>query len=173
MKSINLGVADDLPPVEWSSIVEKLDSGTGPDPDAHNARSTWLTTLNADGSPHVTPVGAIWMDGTFWFQTGDTRKRQNIMRDPRCSIALSIRDADVVLEGEAMPVSDPQNVARAVEAWNAGGWPVEPDETGVGITAPFNAPAQGPPPWTVFRIDPRSAVVALGTEPGGLTRFEF
>jgi hypothetical protein len=113
------------------------------------------------------------MDGTFWFQTGDTRKRQNIMRDPRCSIALSIRDADVVLEGEAMPVSDPQNVARAVEAWNAGGWPVEPDETGVGITAPFNAPAQGPPPWTVFRIDPRSAVVALGTEPGGLTRFEF
>ncbi len=50
---------------------------------------------------------------------------------------------------------------------------MEPDESGSGITAPFNAPAQGPPPWAVYRIEARSVIVGLGTEPGGLTRFRF
>jgi hypothetical protein len=50
---------------------------------------------------------------------------------------------------------------------------VEPDESGSGITAPFNAPSQGPPPWNVYRIEPRSATVVSSTEPGGLTRFRF
>lgn len=173
MERINLGTADDLPPVDWEAIAERLESRTRPDPGAHNAISTWLTTVNADGSPHVTPVGAIWLDGTFWFQTGDTRKRQNIESDPRCAVAVSIKDADVVLEGDAVPVTDPDSVARATEKWRETGWPVEPDQSGTGITAPYNAPAQGPPPWTVYRIEPHSAVVVLGTEPGGLTRFNF
>ena len=173
MKIINLGADDRLPPVDWSAISGTLDAGSAPAPDAHNARTTWLTTVNEDGSPHVTAVGAVWLDGAFWFQTGTTRKRRNVERDPRCSLAVSIRDADVVVEGDATLVTDPQTVARVAKAWAEGGWPVEPDESGSGITAPFNAPSQGPPPWHVFRIEPRSATVALGTEPGGLTRFTF
>lgn len=173
MKTINLGVADGLPPVSWDGIVEKLHDRVAPARDAHNARTTWLTSLNEDGSPHVTAVGAMWLDGTFWFQTGDTRKGRNIERDPRCSIALSILDADVVFEGDASRVTDPAAVARVAEAWADDGWPAEPDASGTGITAPFNAPSQGPPPWHVYRIEPRSATVVLGVEPGGLTRFTF
>lgn len=174
MEIINLGKADGLPPVQWTAVKEKLDAGSAPAPDAHNSRTTWLTTLNPDGSPHVTPVGAIWLDDTYWFQTGEgTRKARNVERDPRCSIAVSIRDADMVFEGEAVRVTEPAKVARAANAWAEGGWPAEPDESGSGITAPFNAPSQGPPPWNVYRISPRSATVVLGTEPGGLTRFEF
>jgi hypothetical protein len=37
----------------------------------------------------------------------------------------------------------------------------------------LNAPSQGPPPWNVYRIEPRSPIVTLATEPGGLTRFRF
>ena len=174
METINLGVEDELPPVNWDAIVAKLVDGSAPAPDAHNARTTWLTTLNDDGSPHVTAVGAVWVDGTFWFQTGArTRKSRNVARDPRCSVALSILGADVVVEGDAAQVTDPAKVARVARAWAEGGWPVEPDPSGTGITAPFNAPAQGPPPWNVYRIEPRSATVALGDEPGGLTRFRF
>jgi hypothetical protein len=173
MEIINLGAADGLPPVAWETVVEKVDAGSPPAPDAHNARTTWLATINADGSPHVTAVGAIWMDGTFWFQTGATRKARNVGRDPRCSIALSIRDADVVFEGDAARVTDPNIVQRAAKAWADQGWPAEQDESGSGIVAPFNAPSQGPPPWNVYRLVPRSAIVALGTEPGGLTRFNF
>lgn len=174
MRSINLGVADGLPPVEWGPIAERLVDGSAPTPDAHNARTTWLTTINEDGSPHVTAVGAVWVDDTYWFQTGEgTRKRRNVDRDPRCSIAVSIRDSDVVLEGQATRVTDADGLARAAEAWADGGWPAEPDPSGTGITAPFNAPSQGPPPWYVYRIEPASATVVLGTEPGGLTRFTF
>ena len=174
MEIINLGAADGLPPVDWTAVTETLDAGSAPAPDAHNARTTWLTTLNEAGSPHVTAVGALWLDGAFWFQTGSrTRKSRNVARDSRCSIAVSIRDADVVIEGDAARVTDPAVVARAAKAWADNGWPAELDESRSGITAPFYAPSQGPPPWHVYRVAPRSATVALGTEPGGLSRFRF
>ena len=174
MEITNLGEADGLPPVDWSAIAGKLDAGSAPAPDALNSRTTWLSTVNEDGSPHVTAVGALWLDGTFWFQTGaGTRKGRNVTRDPRCSIAVSIRDADVVLEGDAARVTDRGALARIAKAWADQGWPAEPDESGPGITAPFNAPSQGPPPWNVYRIEPRSAIVTLLAESGGLTRFRF
>lgn len=174
MEIINLGEADGLPPVDWSTVVEKLESGLPPAPDGHNSRTTWLTTVNEDGSPHTTAVGALWLDGTFWFQTGSrTRKGRNVAREPRCSVAISIRDADVVLEGDATRVVDSDSVARLAKAWADQGWPAEPHESGTGITAPFNAPALGPPPWNVYRIKPRSVTVTLSAEPGGLTRFRM
>src|SRR5438046_10700552 len=102
MDIINLGAADGLPPVNWANVVEKLDAGSPPAPDAHNARTTWLATVNEDGSPHVTAVGAVWVDGSFWFQTGaGTRKSRNVARDPRCTLAISILGAAVVVEGDA------------------------------------------------------------------------
>jgi pyridoxine/pyridoxamine 5'-phosphate oxidase len=173
MKAINLAAAEGLPAVEWTAVVDKLTAGSAPDQDAVNSRTTWLCTVNADGSPHLTAVGALWLDGTFWFQTGATRKGRNVARDPRVSLAVSIRDADVVVEGDAVRVSEPGAVARIAKAWADQGWPAEPDESGSGITAPFNAPTQGPPPWHVYRIEPRSAIVVSSAEPGGLTRFNF
>src|SRR3954452_23325119 len=174
MESINLGVADGLPTLNWADFAEKLSAGSAPEPDSPNSRTTWLTTVNDDGSPHVTPVGALWVDDAWWFQTSaGTRKGRNVARDPRCSLAVSIRDADVVIEGDAARVTEPAAVARIAKAWADQGWPAEPDEGGSGITAPLNAPSQGTPPWNVYRIEPRSATVVLGTEPGGLPRFRF
>lgn len=174
MEIINLGATEGLPPVDWTTVAARLDARSAAAAGAHNAWTTWLTTINSDGSPHVTPVGAMWLDGTFWFQTGEgTRKSRNLARDPRCSIAVSIWDADVVLDGNAARVTEPAAVARVAKAWADTGWPVEPDASGTGITAPFNAPTQGPPPWNVYRIEPRSAVVAMQSEPGGLSRFRF
>ncbi len=174
METMNLGSADGLPPMEWATVASKLDTGTPPSPEDHNSKSTWLSTVNEDGSSHLVPVGAIWLDGTFWFQTGaGTKKAHNIARDPRCSIAVSVSEADIVVEGNAVVVKEPAAVARAAKAWADQGWPAEPDETGSGITAPFNAPSQGPPPWDVYKVDIRSVVAILGVEPGGLTRFRF
>src|SRR5579872_5250533 len=126
MEITNLGTAEGLPPVDWAAVAAKLDAGSAPAPDALNSRTTWLSTVNEDGSPHVTAVGALWLDGTFWFQTGSgTRKCRNVARDPRCSIAVSIRDADVVVEGEAAQVTDPGALGRVAQAWVDQGWPVE------------------------------------------------
>ena len=75
MEITNLGKADGLPPVDWAAVAEKLDARSAPAPDAMNSRTTWLSTVNEDGSPHVTAVGALWLDGTFWFQTGAGTRR--------------------------------------------------------------------------------------------------
>src|ERR1700684_3938460 len=140
MEIINLGQADGLPPVDWAAVAGKLAAGSAPAPDAVNARTTCLSTVNQDGSPHVTAVGALWLDGTFWFQTGTgTRKGRNVARDPRYSIALSVRDADVVIEGDAARVTEPDALARIAKAWADNGWPAEPDEARPGITAPVHA----------------------------------
>ncbi len=56
MDVINLGATDGLPPVNWASVVEKLDVASQPAPDAHNARTTWLLTTNEDGSPPCHPA---------------------------------------------------------------------------------------------------------------------
>ena len=89
MKVINLAQAEGLPPVDWTAVVDKLATGSVPNPDSPNSRTTWLTTVNEDGSPHVTAVGAIWLDGTYWFQTGaGTHKCRNVSRDGRCSVAM-------------------------------------------------------------------------------------
>jgi hypothetical protein len=58
--------------------------------------------------------------------------------------------------------------------WASSGWPASPDESGTGITAPFNAPTLGPPPWFVYEVKPRTAT-AVGTaeDTGGSTRWRF
>ncbi len=174
MESINLGVAEGLAPVDWEAVVGRLASREAPTGEESQGFRTWLATSNADGSPHVTQVGALWVDGAFWFQTGArTRKARNVGRDPRCSVAVSVSGADVVVEGDAARVTDGVALARIAKAWVAIGWPAEAHESGTGITAPYNAAGLGPAPWNVYRIEPRSAVVQLTVEPGGLTRFKF
>src|SRR3954452_13998341 len=102
MEIVNLGAADDLPPVDWSAIVGKIDSGSAPERDAANSRTTWLSTVNEDGSAHVTAVGAVWSGAALWFQTGaSTRTCHSVARARRCSVAISVPGADVLFEGDA------------------------------------------------------------------------
>lgn len=176
MTATNLAGLYDLPPMDLDAVHARLDRdftqapGTG-GPDRHTC---WLTTLNADGSPHVTGIGAIWRDGAFWFETGrTTRKGRNVARDPRCALSVALREFDLVVEGDAVLVTDPVLVGARALDWAAEGWPCEVDESGTALTAPFSAPSAGPPPWHVYRVDVR-AMTALGTvEPGGATRWTF
>ena len=110
----------------------------------------------------------------FWFQTGDgTRKAKNVARDKRCTGSLSTNEFDLAVNGSAEKVSNAADVARVSAVWVAGGWTCEVDASGIGLTAPFNAPAVGPAPWFVYRITPLSATSVSRIEPGGATRWTF
>ena len=176
MKTANLGEADGLTAIDWSLVEAQLaDLLLHDDPRSPNRATFWLTTLNADGSPHVTSVGALWHAGACWFQTGRrTRKANNVARDPRCTIAVGTKGFDVMIAGEAERVTDPTAVADIAALWAQSGWPAQPDESGAGITAPFNAPALGPPPWFVYELKPHTAT-AVGTaeDTPGSTRWQF
>jgi hypothetical protein len=175
MKAKNIDSPAENPAQDWRDITSEFDKGDfmSLDNDGPPRYTTWLTTLDADGSPHVTAVGAVWDGSTFWFQTGDpTRKAKNLARDERCALSLTVAGADVVVEGTAEKVTDPESVARIAEIFaTRGGWPATPDEAGTGITAPFNAPGLGPPPWFVYRITPTEATSV--TQKGGSTRWTF
>src|SRR5262245_35262826 len=162
MKAKNLADLYKLPLLDWHRVESRLKEGlsqapgTG-GPDRHTC---WLATINPDGSPHVTGVGALWTDGAFWFETGErSRKGRNLARDPRCTLSVAADDFDVVVDGEASMVTDPATVADMAERWAAEGWPCRVDETGRALTADFSAPSAGPPPWFVYRLAPRRATV--------------
>ena len=176
MQTKNLADLYRLPTLEWDAFAAKLAAGytqapgTG-GPDRH---SSWLATIDADGSPHVTGLGTIWLDGAFVFETGRaSRKGRNLARDPRCTISLALHDFDLVVEGEAELVTDPAFVADVAARYRAEGWPAEVDETGTALTAEFSAPSAVPPPWHVYRVAPKTAMVLETVEPGGATRFTF
>lgn len=172
MNVTNLGEHDGLPAIEWNEVATQLADLLTHD---QRARSFWLTTLNADGSPHTTSVGGLWYAGSCWFQTGErTRKANNVARDPRCSISVSTHSFDVMLAGEARRVTDPKAVDEVAALWARGGWPARPDDSGTGITAPYNAPTLGPPPWFVYEIKPRTATaVGVSEETPGSMRWRF
>jgi hypothetical protein len=88
-------------------------------------------------------------------------------------LSIAAHDFDLVLDGEARQVRDPATVAKMAALWAEAGWPCRVDDSGVALTAEFSAPSAGPPPWYVYRIEPRTATALLTIEPGGATRWDF
>jgi hypothetical protein len=176
MEGTNLADLYGTPLLDWTSIEARLDQGLSQAPGAGgpDRHTCWLATVNRDGSPHVTGVGALWVDGAFWFETGEgTHKGRNLARDPRCSLSVATHAFDLVVDGEAHQVTDPATVAAMAERWASEGWPVRVDETGSALTAEFSAPSAGPPPWFVYCLTPHVATALLTVAPGGATRWRF
>jgi Pyridoxamine 5'-phosphate oxidase len=176
MQMKNLAGLYGLEALAWERITGRLDRGVSqaPGTGGPDRHTCWLTTINSDGSPHVTGVGAIWIDGAFFFETGErTRKGRNLARDPRCVLSLATHEFDLVLEGQAVLVDDAATVAMTAQLWAAEGWPCRVDESGVALTAEYSAPSAGSPPWRVHRIIPRTATAVETVEPGGATRWRF
>jgi len=162
------------PLIEWQRVVDHLDSGItqGPDTGGPNRHTCWLATTNPDGTPHVMPLGALWVDGVFFFTSGPgTRKSKNLAAQQNCVISVATHSFDLVFEGRAEKVTDEPTLRRIAQVYADGGWPATAEDGA--LTAPFSAPAAGPPPWHLFQMTP-TTVFALGTaEPYGATRFDF
>jgi len=177
METKNLGTLYELKPMEWAPVAARLDQGfpQGPGGEGPNHHTTWLATINADGSPHVNALGALWVDGTFWFVTGEnTRRGRNLARDPRCTMSVTVSEFDLAADGTAEQVTDPATVSAMAERWAAQGWPCRVDDSGTALTAEYSAPSAGRPPWHIYRMTLRKAT-ALGTVEGegGATQWTF
>jgi nitroimidazol reductase NimA-like FMN-containing flavoprotein (pyridoxamine 5'-phosphate oxidase superfamily) len=82
----------------------------------------WISTVRADGRPHVTPLPAVWQDGAIYFCTGaDEQKGVNLARNPNCALTTGNNawksGLDVVIEGTAVRVTDEPRLSRLAEAW--------------------------------------------------------
>ena len=177
MEITNLGAAlYDTPDLEWSAVTARLDAGIpqAPGHGGPDRHTCWLATVDADDAPNLNGIGALWTHGTFWWETGRTsRKGRNLDRDPRCTLSVATAEFDLVVEGTAEVVTDPDVVAEMAALWSADGWPAEVDASGTALTAPFSAPSAGPPPWHVYRMTITAATALATVEPGGATRWRF
>src|ERR1700678_3691226 len=70
----------------------------------------WLSTIQSDQRPHVTPLLAVWLDGSVYFCTGrDDRKAKNLRLNPHCIVTTGTNNLgglDLVVEGDATEVTD-------------------------------------------------------------------
>jgi nitroimidazol reductase NimA-like FMN-containing flavoprotein (pyridoxamine 5'-phosphate oxidase superfamily) len=162
------------PTIAWARVKAVLDSQLtqAPGSGGPQRHTTWLTTINPDGSPHVTPLGVVQHGGSWYFTSGPaTRKSRNLSRDTRCVISVATDPFDLVIEGAAERVTSADELSSVAESYVRNGWPAE--VAGDALTAEYSASSAGPPPWYVYRVQP-STVFALGTsEPFGATKFQL
>jgi pyridoxine/pyridoxamine 5'-phosphate oxidase len=155
--------------IPWARALRQLEEQTG---EEGHGRTYWLATAGHDGRPHVAAVGALWVDGTFYFTSGaGTRKSRNLAENPSCTISVSLGDLDLVVEGTARKVTDTATLERLAGLYAAQGWPARASNGT--ITAEFSAPSAGPAPWDLYVVAPSTAVGVATAEPNGATRWRF
>jgi len=153
------------------------ESGAGPTPwrdAAHvleHAELYWLTTVRADGRPHVTPLIGVAQDEAVHFCTGPgEQKARNLEHGQAVALTTGANKwaegLDVVVEGTAVCVTDRdllQRLADAFEAKYGSDWHFDVGDGGFGTGGDISM---------VFRIEP-AKVLAFAKQPHGQTSFRF
>ena len=144
----------------WADVVDVLT----------NSEMFWLSTVRADGRPHVTPLPAIWLDGALHFCAGaHEQKAKNLESNPRCILTTGTNQLrsglDAVVEGTALRVTGEAQLRELASIWKskldwsfqvADGSFRDPDGR-VGL---------------VFGVTP-TKVLAFGKAPYSQTRYRF
>ena len=133
----------------------------------------WISTVRADGRPHVTPLVAVWVDDAIYFATGpDEQKAVNLRTNRNVILTTGCNDwergVDIVVEGEANPVTDETLLERLAEAWATkwdGRWQYEVHDNGFRHEA-------GSGPVIVFSVRP-AKVFAFAKGTFAQTRHRF
>jgi nitroimidazol reductase NimA-like FMN-containing flavoprotein (pyridoxamine 5'-phosphate oxidase superfamily) len=87
-----------------------------------NSELFWVVTVRADSRPHMTPLVAVWLDDALHFCTGAAeQKAVNLQSNPNVILMSGCNrwdsGLDVVVEGEAVPVTGQDALRRLAEAW--------------------------------------------------------
>jgi uncharacterized pyridoxamine 5'-phosphate oxidase family protein len=145
----------------WSDVAELLE----------RAELYWITTVRADGRPHVTPLIAVLYKGAVHFCTGlREQKFRNLEHSPKVAMTTGnntwAEGLDVVVEGTAVRVMDQDALRRLADAYEAKYGSEWHFEVGDGVFVSSGGDA------AVFRVEP-AKVLAFAKEPHGQTTFRF
>jgi general stress protein 26 len=144
----------------WTDVVDVLSK----------SEMFWLTTVRRDGRPHVTPLPAIWLEGTLHFCTGaGEQKSRNLESNPRCVLTTGTNEfrsgLDVVVEGTAVRVTDQARLERLAAIWKSKlDWTFLVEDEG------FRDPDGGVA--LVFGVTP-TKILSFGKAPYSQTRYRF
>jgi hypothetical protein len=149
----------DAQPTSWPDAVIHLE----------RAGLFWVSSVRADGRPHVTPVVAVWTDGALYFTSGPSeQKSRNLAVNRHCAVTTGCNTwnegLDVVLEGDAVRVHDLSVLRQVADAFLAKygqDWAFEVAEDGT-----FKGPS------LVYQLVPVKGL-AFGKSPFSHTRWDF
>lgn len=133
----------------WSHAEERL----------ARSRNYWICTARPDGRPHSMPVWGAWIEGALYFGTGrSSRKGKNLANNNAVSVHLESGDDVVIMEGNAIEVSDKPTLAKLDKAYRA----------------KYKMPLFVAPESVVYRVTPRVAWAwSERNYPKDATRWEF
>jgi nitroimidazol reductase NimA-like FMN-containing flavoprotein (pyridoxamine 5'-phosphate oxidase superfamily) len=150
--------------VGWDETVQILRS----------AELFWISTVRADGRPHVTPLVAVWLDDAIHFHTGaGEQKFANLRANPYVVLTTG-RDSwdsgiDVVVEGKAVAQTDQDTLHRLAQEWATkwdGRWQLEVGDGG------FRNAAMDVTSY-VFTVAPTRVYAHAKGDPFGATTHRF
>jgi general stress protein 26 len=130
----------------------------------------WLTTVRADGRPHVTPLIGVVEDEVFHFCTGlEEQKGRNLEHNDNVALTTGsntwAKGLDVVVEGRAVRIDDDERLRQLADAWEAKYGSVWHFDVYDGMFR--HADGGGA---AVFRVEP-AKVMAFAKDPHGQTTF--
>jgi len=133
----------------------------------------WLTTVRADGRPHVTPLIGAWFDGAMHFTTGlEEQKARNLEGNPAVALTTGsnawAQGLDVVVEGRAARITDGAALQRLADALETKYGAVWHFDVGDGVFLHSG----GDHSAAVFRVE-HSKVLAFAKDPHAQTTYRF
>ncbi|MGV0740895.1 pyridoxamine 5'-phosphate oxidase family protein [Mycolicibacterium sp. XJ870] len=148
-------------PTDWQTTTQDLTA----------AGLYWLTTVRADGRPHVTPLVGVWVDDMFVFCTGPTEQKARNLQSGAAVVVTTGSNTwntglDVVVEGTATRVAGREQLTALADAYRAkygDDWNFDCDDE---VFDPDGEAA------IVFRVTP-TKVLAFAKAPHGQTTFRF
>jgi general stress protein 26 len=149
-------------PTPWEDVERALEQ----------AELCWITTVRADGRPHVTPLVAVFHDGAVHFCTGQReQKYRNLEHSTRVALTTGTNTwaagLDVVVEGTAVQVTDNAELQRIADAYEAKYGAVWHFDVGDGVFL-----SEGGGDAGVFRVE-AVKVLAFAKAPHGQTTYRF
>ena len=152
----------DAGPTPWPDVARALE----------RAELYWLTTVRADGRPHVTPLIGVAEGAVVHFCTGlDEQKARNLEHHTQVALTtgsnLWAKGLDVVVEGSAVRVTDREALQRLADAYEAKYGSVWHFDVGEDAFAHGDGGIAA-----VFRIEP-GKVLAFAKDPHAQTAYRF
>jgi nitroimidazol reductase NimA-like FMN-containing flavoprotein (pyridoxamine 5'-phosphate oxidase superfamily) len=143
------------------------------------AGAYWLSTVRADGRPHVTTLMAVWHGDALYFSTGPTeQKARNLEQNQNVILTTGCNDIssglDVVVEGRAVRVTDDGQLRVLAAAWEAkygSEWHFEVHGGAFRHTA--RTPGGEDEPAYVFEVAPVRAFGFRKDDQAGQTRWRW
>jgi hypothetical protein len=101
----------DAKPTLWETADDAMEA----------AKTYFMTTVRSDGRPHSTTIAGVWIDGVFHFATGQSEQKAKNLAAGNHHVLVTTGcngwdGLDIVIEGDAVRVTDPDRVSRFADA---------------------------------------------------------